>query len=151
GGEASISAGPVQLSGGAARELQGAAAYTLIRARGTANLGWLTLGAEAAHSEGEAVSSDAFLYSDDGGLSRQVARAGTLTRGDALSVWLRGKALFDAGRVDAAFRWRSPGFSDRDHRDEWLFRQLSLRLDQPVGDWRVGALADVRASADPRV
>ena len=40
--------------------------------------------------------------------------------------------------MDAAFRWRSPGFSDRAHRDEWLFRQISLRLDQPVGNLSVG-------------
>jgi len=74
------------------------------------------VGAEAAHSHGEAIAADAFLVSDDGGLSAQAAQ-GTVTGGDALSVWLRGKGLFDAGRVDAAFRWRSPGFSDRDHRD----------------------------------
>ncbi len=149
GGGASVTAGPAQVSVGVARELQGTAAYTLIRARGSAQVGPFTVGAEAARSEGEAVAADAFLVSDDGGLSVQAGR-GTVDRGDALSVWLRGKGLFDAGRVDAAFRWRGPGFSDRDHRDRWLFRQLSLRVEQPVGDLRVGALADVRASADPR-
>ncbi|HVE86029.1 MAG TPA: flagellar motor protein, partial [Myxococcales bacterium] len=151
GGGASVAVGPVQLSGGAVRELQGTApAYTLLRARGSAALGPLALGVEAAHSEGEAVAPDAFLVSDDGGLTAQSGR-GPVSRGDALSVWLRGKGLFDAGHVDAAFRYRSPGFSDRSHRDQWLFRQISLRVDQPIGDLRVGALADVRASADPRV
>jgi len=149
GAGATVSLGPWQLSGGAVRERQGADAYTLIRARGGGQLGPFTFGAEAAHSDGEAVAADAFLFSDDGGLTTQAGR-GTVSSGDALSVWLRGKGLFDAGRVDAAFRWRSPNFSDRDHRDEWLFRQISLRLDQPLGDLRVGALADVRASADPR-
>jgi hypothetical protein len=152
GAGASASVGSWQVSGGAVRERQGSCmtcAYTLVRARGSGQVGPFTVGAEAAHSEGEAVAADAFLVSDDGGLSVQQG-GGTLTRGDALSVWLRGKGLFDAGRVDAAFRWRSPGFSDRDHRDEWLFRQISLRLDQPVGNLSVGALADLRASADPR-
>ena len=150
GAGATVSSGPWQLSGGAVRERQeGVGAYMLVRARGSGQLGPFTFGAEAAHSDGEAVAADAFLFSDDGGLTTQAAQ-GTMSSGDALSVWLRGKGLFDAGRVDAAFRWRSPNFSDRDHRDQWLFRQISLRLDQPLGDLRVGALADARASADPR-
>lgn len=151
GAGATVSAGPWQLSGGAVRERQGSDGYTLIRARGSGQLGSFTFGAEAAHSDGEAVAPDAFLISDDGGLTTQSPQGTPLTGGgDALSAWLRGKGLFDAGRVDAAFRWRSPNFSDRDHRDQWLFRQISLRVDQPLGDLRVGALADVRASADPR-
>jgi hypothetical protein len=146
----SAAVGPVQVAGGVAHELAGASRYLLLRAQGSVALGPMTLGAEAARSSGEAIAPEAFQLSDDGGLTT-VTPTAAATGGEALSVWLRGKGLFDRGRVDAAFRFRSPGFSDRSHHDRWLHRQLSLRVDQPLGDLLLSALADARASGDPRM
>ena len=135
----------------AVRERRAGAPYGLLSGRARSALGGYTLEAEVARSSGQAIASQAFGISDDGGLT--YLRPGTelATEGDALGVRVHGPGPLGGGSVNAAFRWRNRGFSDGAHTEAAFFRQLSLRASQPVGDFRLTLLADDRTSADPRL
>lgn len=150
GGGASAEIGGVQLSLGGVAERSGDARYQLLRGRGSVPLGPAMVHVEAAQSVGGAVSEEDFGLSDDGGLSFLRPSARTEAVGTALGVRVRSPGLFNKGHVDAAFRLRTPGFSDRTHDDRTALRQLSLRAEQPLGTITLGLLVDDRLAADPR-
>jgi len=151
GGEAGGEVGPVHVSVGAVRELSGPSLYRLYRARGSLALGdRLALHLEAAKSLGHAVDPAALGVSSDGGLTFIRPAVTDLPGGEALTARLRGHGLSPDGHVDAAFRWRSAGFSDRTHEERAPLRQFSLRLEQPIGSATVALLADDRLAPDPR-
>ncbi|HEX8435351.1 flagellar motor protein [Archangium sp.] len=144
GGRASVAA---------VREQRSGKPYLLFSGHARTMLGGYALLAEVARSQGESLLAELRGVSDDGGLTflrpDEAARVGS--SGQALGLRLSGPGLFGAGSVDAAFRWRSAGFSDGTHADTALFRQLSLRAVQPLGRWRLTLLGDDRRSADPRL
>jgi hypothetical protein len=141
----------------AVREQRVGAPYLLFSGHARTTLGGYTLMAEVARSRGEALRADMRGVSDDGGLTflrpEEVEEEAGSSRvgGDALGLRLRGPGLFGAGSVDAAFRWRTAGFSDTAHADTAPFRQASLRAVQPLGPWRLTLLGDERLSVDPRL
>ena len=152
GGEVWGSIGPARASVGALHEV-GLTQFTLYRAQGSAALGPVTLLAEGALSEGAAFAPSEFGVSDDGGLTFTHATLDPASKslgGASLGLRARGPGLSPEGYFDAAFRRRWPGFSDGAHEDVVGLRQYSLRVEQPVGDFRVGVLADNRYGADPR-
>src|SRR3712207_8375039 len=55
----------------------------------------------------------------------------------ALGLRLRGPGVGGEGRLEAAARVRTPGFSDGAHADALRARQLSLNLEQPLGPLRL--------------
>ncbi len=143
GGRASVSA---------VREQRSGKPYLLFSGHARTTLGGYTLRAEVARSQGEALLAELRGVSDDGGLTfLRPDEEAELGSGQALGLRLSGPGLFGAGSVDAAFRWRSAGFSDGTHADTALFRQVSLRAVQPLGRWRLTLLGDDRRSADPRL
>ncbi|MHB8877188.1 MAG: flagellar motor protein, partial [Myxococcaceae bacterium] len=150
GGELRGSVGPVKASVGLVDEKGAQTFMRLWRGQASAPLGPVTLFAEAALSRGVGIASDGFGISDDGGLSFARPAPGAANGGEALGVRLRGPGLSKDGYVDAAFRWRTRGFFDGSHQDVAGMRQLSLRADQPLGNFRVGLLADDLEGADPR-
>jgi phage protein U len=147
--------GRVALS--ALREQRVGAPYLLFSGHGRTTLGGYTLMAEVARSRGEALRADMRGVSDDGGLTflrpeelEEDELESSARSGNALGLRVRGPGLFGAGSVDAAFRWRTAGFSDTAHSDTAAFRQASLRATQPLGPWRLTLLGDDRLSVDPR-
>lgn len=152
GGEAWAEWKQGRVSVSAVREPRDGSPYELVSAHARTTLGGYTLLAEVARSRGTAVQPDSFGVSDDGGLSflRPDEPTGA-TGGDALGLRLRGPGLFGEGSVDAAFRRRTAGYSDGTHEDTVGFRQLSLRVVQPLGAWRLTLMGDDRLSADPRL
>lgn len=118
--------------------------YRLVRGRAHAPVGTLGLTIEGAHSEGLALAPGDFLRSDDGGLTSRALAMPSPSRGDALTVRLKGATFGSGGSLDASFRVRTPGYSDDAHADTIRFRQASARLDQPVGPLRLSLLADDR-------
>ncbi|HYH99577.1 flagellar motor protein [Hyalangium sp.] len=151
GGEAWAEWGGTRVSLAAVRERRAGAPYGLFSGRARGALGGYTLEAEVAHSSGQAISPGVFGVSDDGGLTYLRPGADLATGGEALGVRVHGPGPLEGGSVDAAFRWRDRGFSDGAHTEAALFRQLSLRASQPVGDVRLTLLGDDRRSADPRL
>ena len=152
GGEAWAEWKEGRVSVSAVREPRDGSPYELLSGHARTTLGGYTLMAEVARSRGTAVQPDSFGVSDDGGLSfLRPEPQETATGGDALGVRVHGPGLFGEGSVDAAFRRRTAGYSDGTHSDSLAFRQLSLRVAQPLGPWRVTLMGDDRLSADPRV
>lgn len=151
GGEAGAEVGPVSLSFGAVQERGGGAErFDLLRARASAPVGPLTLLLEAAQSRGLSTSPSLFGLSYDGGLSfSRPWDAAADASGQALGIRARGKALFGLGRVDAAFRYRSAGFSDGAHIDVGAERRMTLLAEQPVKNFRLGVLLDDRKVTGP--
>lgn len=146
GGEATADIGPATVAFGAVQEAgAGENRFELLRARATAPLGAMTFMLEGAQSRGVAVGRSLFGISSDGGLSYRRPTAATLSTGQALTARMRGKALFGLGRVDAAVRYRTAGFSDTSHFDEAGERRLTLIVEQPVPThFKVGVVADDR-------
>ncbi|MBF5044222.1 flagellar motor protein [Aggregicoccus sp. 17bor-14] len=151
GAEAWAELGPARLSVSALQEGQGEGHYALLGA--TAQTQWqgYTLLAEAARSRGRAVAEERFGLSDDGGLSFLRPAPLTSPGGDALGLRLRGPGVGGGGRLEAAARVRSAGFSDDAHADAVRARQLSLNLEQPLGPFTLTLLGDARSGADPRL
>ncbi|WP_236068844.1 flagellar motor protein [Citreicoccus inhibens] len=136
----------------AVRERREGAPFQLVSGQATSRVGRYTLVAEVASSRGVAVAPLDFGVSDDGGLS--FLRPGPVLddSGGAVGLRVRGPGpLGDGGALDASFRQRSRGFSDGSHFDAARFRQLSLRVTQPLGPLRLTLLGDDRRSADPRL
>ncbi|ADO72574.1 hypothetical protein [Stigmatella aurantiaca] len=142
--------GSVRLTLGGVRERRAGAPYQLLSGRAQGTLGGYALQAEVASSSGWAVGSDVFGVSDDGGLSYLRPSGDSSAEGEALGLRAHGPGPLGGGSVDAAFRWRSQGFSDGAHVESAFFRQLSLRASQPLGPFRLTLLGDDRRSADPR-
>ncbi|MDY7232582.1 flagellar motor protein [Hyalangium rubrum] len=151
GGEAWAELAGARLSFAGVRERRAGAPYQLLTGRVSGALGPYTLWAEAARSEGQAIRAGVFGVSDDGGLTFLRPLSSTATGGDALGLRVKGPGPLGGGSVDAAFRWREPGFSDGAHAESALFRQISLRAAQPLGPVRLTLLGDDRRSADPRL
>ncbi|HET9452589.1 MAG TPA: flagellar motor protein, partial [Aggregicoccus sp.] len=151
GAEAWAQLGPGRLAVSALREGQGSTRYELLGA--TAQTRWrgYTLLAEVARSRGAALGEERFGLSDDGGLSFLRPVAPAPAGGDAVGLRLRGPGYGGKGRVEAAFRQRTPGFSDGAHADAARARQLSLNVHQPLGPLRLTLLGDARQEADPRL
>nr|WP_244238897.1 flagellar motor protein [Corallococcus carmarthensis] len=138
----------------AVRERRLGAPFQLLSGRGQTRLGGYSLLAEAASSRGFAVDSSVFGVSDDGGLSFLRPMGTQDDHGGAVGLRLSGPGVLGpahGGAVEAAWRERSRGFSDGAHLDAARFRQLSLRVAQPVGPVELTLLGDERRSADPRL
>jgi hypothetical protein len=150
GGEAWAEWLGARLTLGGVRERRLGAPYQLLSGRAQGTLGAYALQAEVAGSSGWAVGSNLFGVSDDGGLSYLRPALDGEEDGEALGLRVQGPGPLGGGSVDAAFRWRSQGFSDGAHVESALFRQLSLRASQPLGAFRLTLLGDDRRSADPR-
>ncbi|MFL5343752.1 MAG: flagellar motor protein, partial [Hyalangium sp.] len=151
GGEAWAQWGGTRVALSGLRERRAGAPYQLLSGRARGALAGYTLEAEVARSSGLAIAPEVFGVSDDGGLSYLRPESEPGSGGDALGLRVHGPGPLGGGSVDAAFRWRERGFSDSEHTDSALFRQLSLRASQPVGDFRLTLLGDDRSSADPRL
>ena len=136
----------------AVRERRMGTPFQLLSGRGQTRVGAYSLLAEAATSRGLAVEPGVFGVSDDGGLSFLRPVGPRDDRGGAVGLRISGPGpLGHGGSVDAAWRERSRGFSDGAHLEASRFRQLSLRVTQPVGPLRFTLLGDERRSADPRL
>lgn len=145
GGEVRGRLGPVALDVGYA-EQSGA---RLLRASASGRLGPVLISAELARSF-DVTDVASLAWSDDGGLT--FSRAGAIEKGaaNAITARARGPGLFGRGSFDVAFRLREQGFFDSQHYDAVAFRQISARVDQPLGDFVVGAAFDDRWGVDPR-
>lgn len=150
GGEVKADLGPVHLSAGGARETSASSSYSLLRARAHGALGPVAVELEGAMSWGHVLDPGDFGVSEDGGLFFDRNAPNPNASGDAVVVRVKGPGLSPDGHVDASFRWRSAGFSDRSHDDQVDFRQLSLRAEQPIGPVVLGIIADDHTGADPR-
>jgi hypothetical protein len=150
GGEAWVEWLGTRLVLSGVRERREGAPYQLLAGRVHGSLAGYTLEAEVARSRGLAIASEVFGVSDDGGLTFLRPASDLGTGGDALGLRAQGPGPLKGGSVAAAFRWRTRGFSDSAHTEAALFRQLSLRAWQPVGDFNLSLLGDDRRSADPR-
>lgn len=138
----------------AVRERRLGAPFQLLSGRGQTRLWGYSLLAEAASSRGLAVEPAVFGVSDDGGLSFLRPVGTQDDHGGAVTLRLSGPGVLGpgaGGSVDAAWRERSRGFSDGAHLDAARFRQLSLRVTQPVGPVALTLMGDERRSADPRL
>ncbi|MBN9685993.1 flagellar motor protein [Corallococcus sp. NCSPR001] len=138
----------------AVRERRLGAPFQLLSGRGQTELWGYSLLAEAASSRGLAVESSVFGVSDDGGLSFLRPVGTQDDHGGAVTLRVSGPGVLGPGHggsVAAVWRERSKGFSDGAHLDVARFRQLSLRVTQPVGPLALTLLGDERRSADPRL
>ncbi|WP_306449580.1 flagellar motor protein [Corallococcus interemptor] len=138
----------------AVRERRLGAPFQLLSGRGQTKLWGYSLLAEAASSRGLAVESSVFGVSDDGGLSFLRPVGTQDDHGGAVTLRLSGPGVLGpskGGSVEAAWRERSRGFSDGAHVDAARFRQLSLRVTQPVGPLALTLMGDERRTADPRL
>ncbi|RKH88248.1 flagellar motor protein, partial [Corallococcus sp. AB045] len=138
----------------AVRERRLGAPFQLLSGRGQTKLWGYSLLAEAASSRGLAVEPSVFGVSDDGGLSFLRPVGTQDDHGGAVTLRLSGPGVLGPGHggaVAAVWRERSKGFSDGAHLDVARFRQLSLRVTQPVGPVALTLLGDERRSADPRL
>ncbi|WP_407926990.1 flagellar motor protein [Corallococcus silvisoli] len=136
----------------AVRERRMGAPFQLLSGRGQTSLWGYSLIAEAASSRGLAVESSVLGVSDDGGLSFLRPVGTQDDHGGAVGLRVSGSdPLGQGGSLDAAWRERSKGFSDGAHLDAARFRQLSLRVVQPLGPVSLTLLGDDRRSADPRL
>ncbi len=151
GGEAWAEWGGTRVALSGVRESRAGDPYQLLSGRAHGALAGYTLEAEVAHSRGLAIAPDVFGVSDDGGITYLRPTSELGTGGDALGLRVHGPGPLGGGSVDAAFRWRERGFSDSEHTESALFRQLSLRASQPVGAFHLTLLGDDRSSADPRL
>ncbi len=149
GGEVGARVGPVQLSLGAVDSRTDLTRFQLFRGVAQGTWGGFSLSAEGALSQGDALGLEGFSLSDDGGLSF-LRPAAALGGGTAYGLRLRGPGVTAEGELDAAYRFRSAGYSDFAHADVVDHSQLSVRARQPLGDFRLGLLVDLRSSADPR-
>ncbi len=151
GGEAWAQWHDLRAALSAVRERRAGAPYQLLSGGVRGLLGRYAVEAEVARSRGQAIASNVFGVSDDGGITFLRPESNPGAQADALGLRVHGPGLLKGGWVDAAFRWRDRGFSDSSHTETALFRQLSLSASQPVGDFRVTLLGDDRRSADPRL
>ncbi|NOJ92992.1 flagellar motor protein, partial [Corallococcus coralloides] len=138
----------------AVRERRLGAPFQLLSGRGQTELWGYSLLAEAASSRGLAVEPSVFGVSDDGGLSFLRPVGTQDDHGGAVTLRLSGPGVLgpgNGGAVAAVWRERSKGFSDGAHLDAARFRQLSLRVTQPVGPVALTLVGDERRSADPRL
>jgi hypothetical protein len=150
GAEAGGKLGPLRLSGGAVQEADGLGRYRLMRGSAGVMLGTLLLSAEAAQSSGGAHGAGEVAVSDDGGLGFAAPAALDPGRsGWSLAARVRGPTLA-GGRIDASYRRRTPGYSDAENDGRGPLTQLSALVEQPLGQFTLGALADGRTVVDPR-
>lgn len=146
GGEVNGRLGPVTLNAGYAE--QGGA--RLLRGSVSARLGPVLLSGEIARSF-DVTDVSSLAWSDDGGLTFTGPGAGARPVSSdafAIGVRARGPGLFYRGSFDVSLRWRDRGFFDSQHYDPVAFRQISARVEQPVGDFVVGGVYDDRHGAD---
>ncbi len=144
GGEVTGRAGPVSLNAGYAE--QGGA--RLLRGSASARIGPVLISAEVARAF-DVTDVSALAFSDDGGLTfTPAATAPVASEAWAVGARARGPGLFGRGSFDVAFRWRDRGFYDSQHYDAIGFRQLSARIEQPLGNFVVGGVFDDRYGAD---